>query len=76
MCLKFLLSFSSYLNILYHKGMDLFPTFKENFNNCTFDYIFKNSNIDILDACTHSLALSFSTAFIDVTFLKKGKELE
>lgn len=44
--------------------------------NCAFDYFFKSSNIDIFDACTNALAISFGTAFIDVTFLKKGKELE
>lgn len=44
--------------------------------NCAFDYIFKNSNIDILDACTHALGSSFGAAFIDVTFFKKGKELK
>lgn len=44
--------------------------------SCAFDYIFKSCNIDILDACSHALGLSFGVAFIDVTFLKKGKELE
>ena len=38
---------------------------------CAFNYIFKNSNINILDAITHSLALAFSIAFINVTFLRR-----
>ena len=42
--------------------------------NCTFDYIFKNSNINILHAGSHALGLSFGLAFVDVTFLKKEKK--
>jgi hypothetical protein len=41
--------------------------------NCTFDYIFKNSNIDILHAGSNALGLSFGLAFVNVTFLKKEK---
>jgi hypothetical protein len=44
--------------------------------NCVFDYIFKRSCIDIVNACINSFCISFSGAFIDVTFLKKGGELE
>lgn len=44
--------------------------------NCAFDYIFKSSNIDMLNACTNALGLSFGMAFIDITFLKKGRELK
>ncbi|GAA0077001.1 hypothetical protein UT300005_13790 [Clostridium sp. CTA-5] len=44
--------------------------------NCAFDYIFKSSNIDIFNSCSHALGLSFGLAFIDIIFLKKEKELE
>ena len=44
--------------------------------NCAFNYIFKNSNIDILRAGSNALGLSFGLAFLDVTFFKKGKQLE
>lgn len=44
--------------------------------NCMFEYLFNHSDIDILDECFDALSLSFGVAFIDVTFLKKGKELE
>jgi len=43
--------------------------------NCAFDYIFKNSNIDMLHAGSNALGLSFGLAFVDVTFLKKEKNL-
>lgn len=43
--------------------------------NCAFNYIFKNSSIDILHAGSNALGLSFGLAFLDVTFLKKGKQL-
>jgi len=42
--------------------------------NCSFDYIFKNSNINILHAGSHALGVSFGLAFVDVTFLKKEKK--
>lgn len=41
--------------------------------NCAFDYIFKNSNIDMLDAGFNALGLSFGLAFMDVIFFKKEK---
>ena len=43
--------------------------------NCAFDYIFKNSNIDMLHAGSNALGLSFGLAFVDVTFFKKEKNL-
>ena len=43
--------------------------------NCAFDYIFKNSNIDMLHAGSNALGLSFRLAFVDVTFFEKEKNL-
>ncbi len=47
---KFLLSFSLYSNILYHKGIALFPTFNENFNikNLSSSVVWSNIMIILL----------------------------
>lgn len=60
-----------YLNKVLSKFIFLFATMFV--LNCTFDYIFKNSNIDILHAGSTALGLSFGLAFMDVTFFKKEK---
>ena len=43
--------------------------------NCILDYVFISHNIDLLDALLDAGSLSFCITFIDVTFLKKDKEL-
>lgn len=43
--------------------------------NCVFDYIFKSPNIDLLNAASHAVGLSFGLAFLDVTFLDRRKKL-
>lgn len=42
--------------------------------NCVFDYIFKSPNVDMLNAASHAVGLSFGLAFLDVTFLDRRKK--
>lgn len=41
--------------------------------NCVFDYIFKSPNVDLLNAASHAVGLSFGLALVDVTFLERRK---
>lgn len=42
--------------------------------NYAFDYIFKSPNVDLLNAASHAVGLSFGLAFVDVTFLERRKK--
>ncbi|AVK47619.1 hypothetical protein AXY43_06010 [Clostridium sp. MF28] len=60
-----------YLRKVLNKFVIMFATFFV--LNCTFDYIFKSPNVDILNAASHAVGLSFGLAFVDVTFLERRK---
>ncbi|NRT86343.1 hypothetical protein [Clostridium beijerinckii] len=61
-----------YLRKVLIKFVIMFATFFA--LNCVFDYIFKSPNVDILNAASHALGLSFGLAFVDVTFLERRKK--
>ena len=61
-----------YLRKVLNKFVIMFATFFV--LNCAFDYIFKSPNVDLLNAASHAVGLSFGLAFVDVTFLEGRKK--
>ncbi|MDG5854530.1 hypothetical protein [Clostridium beijerinckii] len=61
-----------YLSKVLSKFVIMFATFFA--LNCAFDYIFKSPNVDLLNAASHAVGLSFGLAFVDVTFLERRKK--